>query len=454
MKRRKMKLLLLVGVLSLLFSRSAFAAYYCTEPGDEENSQLTAGTFIDTEQGRKFVGSDGQEYVNHWLYYEKTRTWYYFDENGIAVTGFQTIDGKRRHFNKFGQLSRSRIIADGNVYFGDSKTGEILTSLNGGNEKKRGYNGKKYVFDEQGIAHGEDGYYDYGTMRELNPAWQKEDKNWTYVENGKKLRNAWHQDNGMTFYFDENGYMVHSAVKEINGKQYEFMSNGILLTSKKVAHTTIDGAKYSVGSDGVLTLTEAAPIEGDYALSEEQQGQNNRLNPYKDNPTVQWINATYAIMTKSNGENIKMFSGRVKLGKIKESYQDIDDIDRDRIRSGLVTSWGVTDRASADAVLSALIESGNATGSAWDYSRAMSNIGFYFRAEYYTETEALDRSLELAKLIQTKYSSWDQFVNSYLEGYGTWAGASEDRRAIYEGLKKSAFNPFAIDWNLKLEKSW
>lgn len=57
-------------------------------------------------------------------------------------------------------------------------------------------------------------------------------------------------------------------------------------------------------------------------------------------------------------------------------------------------------------------------------------------------------------MIQTRFSSWDQFVNSYLEGYAAWAGAKEDRHAIYEGLKTSAFNPFAIDWNLKLEKSW
>lgn len=454
MKYRKWTLLLCTGILSLSLSQAAFAAYYCTQPGDEANSQLTGGTFTDTEQGRRFTGSDGQVYVNHWLYYEKTRTWYYFDGNGIAVTGFQNVDGKRRYFNKFGQLIKSRIIVGGNVYFGDSKTGEILTSLNGGNEKRPSYNGKKYVFDEQGIAHGEDGNYDYGTMRKLNPAWKEEDKKWTYVENGQKLRNAWHQDNGMTFYFDENGYMVYNTVKQINGKEYKFTSNGVLLTSEKLDHITVDGARYSVGSDGGLTQTEAAPVKSDYALTEEQQAADNRTNPYQNNQTVQWINATYAIMTKSNGENIRMFGGRVKLGKIKDSYREADDYDRARMREGLVTSWGVTDRATADAALSALIADGNATGSAWDYSRAMSNLGFYYRAEYYTEAEALDKSLELAKVIQTRFSSWDQFVNSYLEGYAAWAGAGEDRRAIYEGLKTSAFNPYAIDWNLKLEKSW
>ena len=30
----------------------------------------------------------------------------------------------------------------------------------------------------------------------------------------------------------------------------------------------------------------------------------------------------------------------------------------------------------------------------------MSNLGFYYLADYYTETEALDRALEVAKEIQ------------------------------------------------------
>lgn len=61
----------------------------------------------------------------------------------------------------------------------------------------------------------------------------------------------------------------------------------------------------------------------------------------------------------------------------------------------------------------------------------------------------------IARLIQTSFSSWDEFTESYLSGYETWSGKSgKFRREIYDGLKTSAFNPYAIDWNLELKKSW
>ena len=71
-----------------------------------------------------------------------------------------------------------------------------------------------------------------------------------------------------------------------------------------------------------------------------------------------------------------------------------DDYIKEKNRKLLSESWGVTDRSGADAVLLRLLESARATGSAWDYSRAMSNLGFYYLAGYYTVTESLDRSLE------------------------------------------------------------
>lgn len=41
----------------------------------------------------------------------------------------------------------------------------------------------------------------------------------------------------------------------------------------------------------------------------------------------------------------------------------------------------------------------------WDYSRAMSLLGYYYLAGYYTEQEALDTSLEVANLIQDTFDS-------------------------------------------------
>ncbi len=93
--------------------------------------------------------------------------------------------------------------------------------------------------------------------------------------------------------------------------------------------------------------------------------------------------------------------------------------------------------------------------SAWDYSRAVSVIANCYIAGYYTETEALDKALEVASVIQTAYGSWDAFIDSYMVGYEYWAEESSDeRRAVYEELKAAPDSPYQLDWNLTLEKNW
>lgn len=83
----------------------------------------------------------------------------------------------------------------------------------------------------------------------------------------------------------------------------------------------------------------------------------------------------------------------------------------------LENSWGVTDRASAE--------------------------------------ESLEQSLTLAKTIQSTFDSWDSFMESYFAGYEYWSEESSDeRREIYETLKSSSDNPFVLDWNTPLEKTW
>ena len=100
-------------------------------------------------------------------------------------------------------------------------------------------------------------------------------------------------------------------------------------------------------------------------------------------------------------------------------------------------------------------EQGENAIAAWDYSRAMSLLGYYFLAGYYTEAEALDKSLEVATTIQGAGGSWDEFMEGYFKGYEWWsAESSDERRALYEELKAADDNPYAIDWNLSLEKSW
>ncbi len=215
--------------------------------------------------------------------------------------------------------------------------------------------------------------------------------------------------------------------------------------------------------------------------------------------TIRWINGTYAVLTALNGWDYNMFGGMPANDESMAIQQSM-----------LSEWWDVTDKASADETIEWLISEGhrmdfaemmdmltedgfgdmpeaeradyllnnytNMTDeiaqqyaafyagydekgidvmSAWDYSRAVSVIANCYIAGYYTETEALDKALEVASVIQTAYGSWDAFIDSYMVGYEYWAEESSDeRRAVYEELKAAPDSPYQLDWNLTLEKNW
>lgn len=214
--------------------------------------------------------------------------------------------------------------------------------------------------------------------------------------------------------------------------------------------------------------------------------------------TIQWFNNTCAVLTAVNGWDYTIFGGAPEGDSSKGIVQSI-----------LKEWWDVTDRVSADETMDWLLREGHRVtfademayleeagltdisadervdailnnfelseeeaqnyadwyafyeqfgadaAAGWDYSRAMSLLGYYYLAGYYTEEEALDKSLEVAETIQDSFGSWDEFMESYFIGYEYWAEeSSADRREIYEEIKVSDNNPFRLDWNMTFEKSW
>lgn len=214
--------------------------------------------------------------------------------------------------------------------------------------------------------------------------------------------------------------------------------------------------------------------------------------------TIQWINATYAVLTHANGWDHTIYGGLPANDTSKQLQISLLD-----------EWWGITDRTSADETIEWLLTEGHSAGfitdmesleadgfgdeepenrldyllsnyemseataqsyvncyaayeanpentmTAWDYSRAMSVLSECYLAGFYTETEALDLSLTVGEMIQEKFDSWESFIESYLVGYEYWAEESSDaRRALYEELKAAPDNPYAVDFNLTLEKSW
>lgn len=138
--------------------------------------------------------------------------------------------------------------------------------------------------------------------------------------------------------------------------------------------------------------------------------------------------------------------------------------------------WDVTDRETAEETMDWILENfevsdeeaqnyadwfafyeqyGSDAAAGWDYSRAMSLLGYYYLAGYYTEEEALDQSMETAVVIQSIFDSWDDFMESYFLGYEYWAEESSDeRRALYEEIKAASDSPFQLDWEMTFEKTW
>ena len=202
----------------------------------------------------------------------------------------------------------------------------------------------------------------------------------------------------------------------------------------------------------------------------------------KNSDTVQWFNNTYAILTTANGQDVTLVGG-MKPGLTAKASAMVS----------LEESWDVTDKASADETIQWLIDEGghravfaeemlyleeleitkmsdeeileiNQKGGekaidAWDYCRAMSLLGWYYLAEYYTLEETLAKSLELGQAMQGMYSSWDEMVESYLDGYSYWAEEDPEdpesytaqRRKIYEELKAAENSCFHVAWDTELK---
>ncbi len=219
---------------------------------------------------------------------------------------------------------------------------------------------------------------------------------------------------------------------------------------------------------------------------------------FENTETIQWFNNTCAVLTAVNNWDYTIFGG-----------MPVNDTSKNAVQILLNDWWDVTNHETAEETMDWLLEEGHRISFAedmdvleeigladipeaeridiildnfdvdqdgahdyadwfvlyeqygsdavagWDYSRAMSLLGYYYLAGYYTEEEALDKSLEVAVVIQDTFDSWDSFMESYFVGYEYWAGESSDeRRAIYEGIKADSNSPFQLEWETALEKTW
>ncbi len=220
--------------------------------------------------------------------------------------------------------------------------------------------------------------------------------------------------------------------------------------------------------------------------------------------TVLWFNATYAPITYSNGWDWK------KIGGLKQTKENV------RLEKMLLKqNWNVSDRESALETVEHLQENGHwntcqeymeelrelglldlderefgkrLSGyveadqedryriayemyqdgltaddmAAWELCRVNHLYASFYLCGYMTYEEAMDASLENSLILQSMYDSWDEMIEGYLLGYRFWqrdvdlreSSPTQERRRICEMMFQMDDGPYALDWDMKLEKCW
>ncbi|MBQ9926756.1 MAG: DUF1266 domain-containing protein [Lachnospiraceae bacterium] len=252
--------------------------------------------------------------------------------------------------------------------------------------------------------------------------------------------------------------------------------------------------KPKAGSDNRITVAELMGGEVSESAQVEELPE-----------TILWFNATYAPLTYSNGWDWRLVGGLEPTEENKELEQAL-----------LVSSWSVYDEETAmekvkwleeeghratfaecieelddmgcldmnydefsEAILEQLSEEDDFTRYviaysfytegydedyiiAWDLCRANQLYADFYLSGYMTYEEAMDASLKNSLILQKKFSSWEEMVDSYMAGYMFWQGdlmmtddsPTMERYEYYEMLKEKKDGPYTLDWDMKLEKCW
>lgn len=301
---------------------------------------------------------------------------------------------------------------------------------------------------------------------------------------------------------DESFYLAVTIY--LSEEQYDASTNTVICELENAYGLDLS-AYYDKASD-----TENVEEQGEVQQQEEiltiaklmgsETGQKNETL----SDTIYWFNATYAALTYSNGWNWRLIGGI----KLTEENIEID-------KSLLASDWKIYDRESALEKAEWLKEEGHRKGyrdcmeelkelglleleeddfhkeflksslkknayryviaynmyhagqdeddmAAWDLCRLNQLYAAFYICDYMTYEEAMDASLENSLILQKMYGSWDEMIDAYMLGYQFWQSdpnttddsPTRKRSQIYEMLRQSPDNPYLMDWDTTLQKSW
>lgn len=188
-----------------------------------------------------YRNADGSYPKSCWL---KLDSWYWFDDRGYAVTGWNYINGKWYYFNTDCRMCTGWIKLE-NIWYYLSENGDMLDGWQ--------YIGNYWYYLNQRsgeeIPHGgmltgmldvgDHTYYCRPTAENGKPegsmvtGWLKLEDSWYYCNKdndcqpvGSIFKNHWHEENGERYYLKDDGKMACDETLVISGKEYSFDSSG------------------------------------------------------------------------------------------------------------------------------------------------------------------------------------------------------------------------------------
>ena len=187
-----------------------------------------------TEGDKTYYYDDNGNKVTGWQklsYMVSGRTqlvWFYFDPNGVMLTGKQVIDGKTYLFYATGFLATGWTTV-GNTRYYCTKDDGLVT---GWKEIKNEW----YYFESTGAMQTgwvqvSGTWYYLDSEGKMLKEWQKIDGSWYYLGGNGAMRKDWQKINGVWYYLGGNGVM-RTGWQQIGGVWYYFKSSGAMASSE------------------------------------------------------------------------------------------------------------------------------------------------------------------------------------------------------------------------------
>ena len=210
---------------------------------------------------------------------DKMGNWYYFGQDGKALTGKQIVDNFTLYFYPNGvQAKDAFVILDGNTYYFQKDSGQLVSNRYWSDDEGNWYYSDKdgrlligaqtvdfvnvYFYDDGVQVKGDFApnghYYDKDTGALVTNRYVEKDGKWYYVnDKGDKLIGAQTID-GVEVYFDKDGVQAKGIFA--NADHFYDKDTGAAVRDQIVE---VDGKRYYVGQDGRKVYSGTHIVHGE-----------------------------------------------------------------------------------------------------------------------------------------------------------------------------------------------